>query len=103
MPTQEIEAIKQKLIDEVKPLRIYLFGSYAEGRQREDSDFDFYLLVDDNAGRIVDITANAYSAIRSVRQHPVDIVVGTVSRFEQRKTWPTLEKEVFKKGVLLYG
>ena len=103
MPTQEIDNIKQKFIDEIKPLQIYLFGSYAAGKETEDSDFDFYLVVDDNAGRIVDITADAYRAIRTVRQHPVDIVVGTISRFEQRKSWPTLEKEVFQKGVRLYG
>ena len=37
-----------------------------------------------------------------MKQRPVDIVVGTVSRFEGRKEIPSIENEVYRKGVLLY-
>ena len=47
-------------------------------------------------------TAKAYKAVRRVKQRPVDIVLGTRSRFEARKEIPSVENEVYRKGVLLY-
>jgi len=44
-----------------------------------------------------------YKDIRGVKQRPVDILVGTKSRFDERKNQFTVENEVFHKGVLLYG
>jgi len=49
-----------------------------------------------------DLTTQAYRSIRRIKNRPVDIVVGTESRFEDRKNIPSLENEVLKKGVLLY-
>ena len=31
MPIDEIEVIKQKLVDQIKPIGVYLFGSFANG------------------------------------------------------------------------
>ena len=39
----EIEIIKQRLIEQVNPICIYLFGSFASGTAHADSDLDFYL------------------------------------------------------------
>ena len=68
-----------------------------------DSDYDFYVVVKDGGRNIADITADAYRAIRGVRTRAVDIVVGTEKRFEDRKDKNSLEREVYRKGVLLYG
>ena len=51
----------------------------------------------------MDLTAEAYKSIRSVRSRAVDIVIGTESRFESRKNRSGIENEVMNKGVLLYG
>ena len=48
------------------------------------------------------MTTRAYRAIRRIKNRPVEIVVGTESRFESRKNIPSVENEVLKKGVLLY-
>ena len=40
MPIDEIEVIKQKLVDQIKPIGVYLFGSFANGTAHADSDFD---------------------------------------------------------------
>jgi predicted nucleotidyltransferase len=82
---------------------VYLFGSRARGDYRADSDFDFYIIVNDDAQNLVDLTAEAYKSIRSVRSRAVDIVIGTESRFESRKNKSGIENEVMNKGVLLYG
>ncbi|MBQ9616362.1 MAG: nucleotidyltransferase domain-containing protein [Selenomonadaceae bacterium] len=103
MPENEIERIKKRLIRRLSPLKIYLFGSFAVGNANEDSDFDFYIVVKDGTGNLVDLTADAYKSIRNVRSRAVDIIIGTESRFESRKNKLGLEHEVMTKGVLLYG
>ena len=37
-----------------------------------------------------------------MKQHPVDILVGTKSGFDERKDQFTVENEVFHKGILIY-
>lgn len=103
MPGQEIDIITKRFIEELKPLQIYLFGSYATGTETAGSDYDFYLVVSDDAGNIADLTADAYRAIHNDRSRPVDIIIGTKSRFESRKGRPSLENEVVEKGILLYA
>lgn len=103
MLEQEIDQIKEKLISELSPIKIYLFGSFASGAAREDSDLDFYIVVSDDSPNIMDMTVKAYKSIRSVRSRAVDIVIGAESRFNNRKDKVGIEREVAKKGVLLYG
>ena len=103
MPTQEIERLKDCFVAQLAPLKIYLFGSYANGSWHEGSDFDFYIVVDDRSDDLAALTTQAYRAIRHIKQHPVDIVVGTASRFEHRKNIPSVEHDVDREGVLLYG
>ena len=102
MPVKEIEELKDQFVDQLEPLGIYLFGSFASGTYKEDSDFDFYIVVDDRIKDLKEMTTRAYRAIRRIKNRPVDIVVGTESRFESRKNIPSVENEVLKKGVLLY-
>ena len=99
----EIELIKEALIHHIEPVKIYLFGSYAEGRETEDSDYDFYIVVKDGTRDIADLTALAYKSIRNVRTKAVDLIIGTEGRFEERKNKMTIENEVYHKGVVLYG
>lgn len=103
MHDDEIYALKDCFVRALDPIRVYLFGSYAYGIPTEDSDFDFYIVVDDGQTDTLDLMTRAYSACSEIKKHPVDILVGTKSSFESRKQHPTIEKEVFDKGVLLYG
>ncbi len=79
-----------------------MFGSFADSTYTEESDFDFYIIVHDTVSDIPAETTKAYKSICKVKRRPVDIVVGTVSRFESRKEIPSMENEVYRKGVLLY-
>ena len=103
MQTKEIEQIKERLVRQLSPEKIYLFGSFAEGTADEGSDVDIYIIVKDDTENLVDLTAEAYKSIRNVRSRAVDIIIGTESRFESRKNRAGLENEVLNKGVLLYG
>ena len=102
-PEREIEQIKDRLVRQLSPMKIYLFGSFAEGTSNDGSDVDIYIIVKDDAENLVDLTVDAYKSIRSVRSRAVDIVIGTESGFEKRKHRAGIENEVMNKGVLLYG
>lgn len=103
MPLTEIEELKDCLVKQLSPAQIYLFGSYADGTFTEESDFDFYIVMEDGCEDPLSLMSRAYKAVRGVKKRPVDILVGTKSRFEERKNLITLEGEVYRKGVLLYG
>ena len=82
MPMQEIEELKKHFIDQLFPIQIYLFGSYANGTYTDNSDLDFYIIVRDEISDLAEETTKAYKAIRKIKQRPVDIVVGTKSKYE---------------------
>ena len=103
MPFAEINELKDCFVKQLAPIKVYLFGSYADGTYDEESDFDFYIVVDDSRTNILELMSQAYKSVRGIKKRPVDILVGTQSRFEERTNRPTLEAEVYRKGVLLYG
>ena len=92
MLNSEIVALKDRFVEQLSPLKVYLFGSFAYGTPDDDSREDWH-----------EETVKAYRAIQHARTRPVDILIGTESKFEKRKELPTIEQEVFRKGVLLYG
>ena len=69
----------------------------------EESDIDIYIVVQDEPQNLLDLTVEAYRAIRPVRTRAVDIIVGTKDRFESRKNRAGIESEVAEKGILLYA
>lgn len=104
MPVQEIEEMKRRLVEQLAPERVYLFGSFASGTSTPESDVDFYVVVPDEGQDLAELTAKAYKAVRKSKKRPVDILVGTAAVFEARKDIPSsVEREVYRKGVLLYG
>ena len=102
MVTEEIRAIAERLEQSVNPQKIYLFGSYARNEEREDSDYDFYLIMSDSVTDRLAVSQEAYRSLRGLKRRSVDIVVGSVSGFEERKKRKTLENIISREGVVLY-
>ena len=102
MPLDEINELKERLVEQLSPVKIYLFGSYANGTNDEDSAFDFYIVVDDSHTDLIELTVCAFRSVRNIKKRPVDILVCTQSQFDERKNRPTVEREVFQNGILLY-
>ena len=99
-----IQKLTDIFVEEVNPCMVMLFGSFAKGSYTNDSDYDFYIVVDDG-NDIRETTIKARRATIDVKKRPVDIVVGTNSRFEtKRKQAYTqmIEGEVERDGILLY-
>ena len=64
---EKIEELKEQFISQLKPLKIYLFGSFADGTYTEESDFDFYIIVSDEVKELKDLTTQAYRSIRKIK------------------------------------
>ena len=102
MITNEIRAIAERLQKSVNPQKIYLFGSFARNEEKDDSDYDFYLVMSDSITDRLSVSQKAYRSLRGLKRRSVDIVVGSVSGFEERRTRKTLENIVDREGVILY-
>ncbi|MCL2514140.1 MAG: nucleotidyltransferase domain-containing protein [Oscillospiraceae bacterium] len=99
----EILEIKNIILETVPALQIYLFGSYAKGKQQTDSDYDFYVIIPDGIMRPLDAVRKISMALRTARKKPIDMLVGSESKFNKYKNVYSVEKEVFNTGVKLYG
>ena len=100
---KQLDAIKQIIINKVDTEAIYLFGSYAYGIPKEDSDFDLYVVIPDDGIRPLEAAQILNNAIYESQRRPIDILVGKSSDFHKRKLLPTIEKTVARDGVMLYG
>ena len=103
MPYEEIEEVKKRFVEMLKPKEIYLFGSFAKGTQNENSDLDFYIVMPDGTENKTDLLQKAYRSLRGLKRRSVDIVLEDVSTFRKRRVENTLERIVTKEGILVYG
>ena len=98
-----IDQAVENLVRDLKPKRVYLFGSCAIGEFRHGSDIDLLVVVPDEDGDKLANTRKAYRATREIPL-PKDIIVDQESVFEKRARWTSsIEREVLETGKLVYG
>ena len=101
---KELEIIKQGVLETVPAEAIYLFGSYAYGTPREDSDLDIFVVIPDSVEKNpIEVSAEITNYLYKKVGRPVDMLVGRSSIFHHRKTGPTLQKIIYNQGRVLYG
>ena len=82
---QLIEDMVQAVVKEVRPERIYLFGSCARERYTSDSDIDLLIVEDNNFGE----NNNRWSELKRIRKAlrpfriPKDVLVYSRDEFEK--------------------
>jgi predicted nucleotidyltransferase len=101
----EIHEIVDSILVSVPVSEIYLFGSFAKGTERENSDYDFYIVIpDDSNMRELEASRAIRKSLRGRRKRSLDMLVGTQSKFNRRKDYfYSIENEVKETGVRLYG
>ena len=100
----ELDTLKDLIIKTIPVGKIFLFGSYADGKQDADSDLDIYVVMSDKADiKEIDAMKLIRKAIRDKKTMPVDIVVGKEKKFNRRKSSITIESQIEKNGILIYG
>jgi predicted nucleotidyltransferase len=97
-----VNAIVIRLVHELKPQQIYLFGSRARGDATEDSDYDLLVVVDERVGAPFEMEQRSRRALRDIRQ-PMDVVIYTRRDFEwMLEATASLPATVKREGRLLY-
>ena len=101
----EINEIVAVILNSVPALKIYLFGSFADGTAKDDSDYDFYVVVPDGLQPVETVWKITGALPRKIRgSRPIDMLVGTKSKFDKYKTSVSfIERKVVDTGRLLYG
>lgn len=98
--------VPQPLLDGIvrrlSPVEIWLFGSRARGEARPNSDFDLFVVMDDDAG--ADRFSNrAKAEARARYDGTADLILRRRSSFERRRRLVgTLDEVVAAEGVPVY-
>ena len=91
------------VLAEIRPCRIYLFGSRARGDVGSDSDYDLLLLVEHPAEPTYRLSQRAYRALRGVPA-AVDVLVWDRAAFESRLHLPaSFPATVAREGRVLHA
>jgi predicted nucleotidyltransferase len=87
-----------RLIREVNPEKIILFGSYAYGEPTTDSDVDLLVIVKARAGESYRERYLRVALALTPRWFPADIIVHTPEEIEERLPHSFLLREILEKG-----
>jgi predicted nucleotidyltransferase len=104
MINEDIIRIKDSILNTVGDdcEKIILFGSYAYGTPREDSDYDFYVVLKDGAEHPILVMQKIYEFMCDTHFTPVDVLADYKSQFVWRSSQPTIERTILNTGVVLY-
>ena len=100
---QDINTIIQAITSNTKIEAAFLYGSWAYGEPKPDSDLDIYLVIPDSDVDICDLNAEIRFALYKKISLPLDLVIAKKSIFERRSKALTLESIIAKQGVRIYG
>ena len=92
-----------RIVDVLRPLQVWLFGSRARGEARADSDWDFMAILPDGAPERDLDTASVWNRLRDLRLRRVEVFTMTREEFETwRHSLGTLAEIVASTGVVVY-
>ena len=98
-----LREIVKRLVDIYHPERIYLFGSAARGDASPDSDYDFMVLVPDDAPLELREDPRVFRALHDI-DAPIDVIVWTLREFDRRLHLPaSFPSTIVREGKLLYA
>ena len=104
-----IEKIKTEIIERLKPLKpdkIILFGSYAYGKQNEDSDIDLFLIKNDlSLDELDDYEIKAKMQLLDLmdkyQTNGIDILSAPLDYIKNRDDY-FYKVEILEKGKIIY-
>jgi len=97
---RSLKEFKNRLVQEYKPEKVILFGSYAHGTQVANSDVDILVILE-FSGRSAAKSAEILNHLDP--KFPIDLIVRTPEKVKVRlKDNDYFIKEIIEKGVVLY-
>jgi len=100
---KQINTLVQAIASNTKIEDLFLFGSWAYGKPKPDSDLDIYLVIPDNDADICELNADIRFALYKKLTIPLDLVIAKKSVFERRSKSLTLESIIAEQGIRIYG
>ena len=101
---KDLDAIVAKIALLLPDAKVYLFGSFASGTQRDDSDIDLCVVAPSLKGEQIGTMTSIRLAIMDATELPVDVLAFEAGAFEDRaKLRSTIQHTIANKGVLLNG
>ena len=101
----DLETLKEIILEKVPTDQIWLFGSYAYGTPHKNSDIDIYIVMKDDAQmRELDAMDEVnYERVFRRTKKPVDILAIKRNRFDYRAENFSMENKIKREGVKIYG
>ena len=100
--SETIQRLVQRIVTEVHPLRIILFGSAASDQMQPDSDIDLLVVMPEGVHRRR-IAQLLYQRIRGIAR-PFDIIVATPSDLEKhRDNIGLIYRTILQEGREVYA
>ena len=100
IPADVIRLLARQIVDRFHPQKMILFGSYAYGQPRPESDIDLLIIMDTEMRESVQAL--------QIRQYlnplfGLDIIVYPPAKLKQRLAWgDSFLREIVERGVVLY-
>jgi predicted nucleotidyltransferase len=101
---KKLEKIKNIIVETVHPDKIILFGSRAKGTNREDSDYDIFILKNGIENERVVTRAVNKALFRSHVYDEIDLIAANPEKFKKHKDNKYLVyKDIYDQGIAIYG
>ena len=101
IPMRAIRAVAKQIADKFHPDKIILFGSYADGKPRPESDVDLLVIMDTplrSRQQRLEI-----SRVLSPRPFPMDVIIHTPRQVQERLAMGDLFlREITTRGKVIY-
>ncbi len=100
IPQKAIDQVVKQIVEKFKPQKIILFGSYARGNPRPESDVDMLVVMDTP---LKDVQQAIQICQRIEYRFGLDLIVHKPKYLAQRvKTSDWFLREVLQEGKVLY-
>ncbi|MGL1892244.1 MAG: nucleotidyltransferase domain-containing protein [Spirochaetaceae bacterium] len=101
---KKLEKIKDIIVETVHPDKIILFGSRANGTNKDDSDYDIFILKNGITNERTIIGDVNVALFRNHIIDDIDIVAANPEKFEKHKNNDYLVyKDIYNQGITIYG
>ncbi len=99
----QLDEIIRRLVAELDPDRVMLFGSHAWGHHAEDSDVDLLVIIPETKEPSASRAARAHRCLRGIPL-AMDLIVKTRQEMDRfGGVAGSLEAEILSRGKVLYG
>ena len=101
IPFAAVEDVVQQIATRFQPIRIILFGSYAYGKTRPESDVDLLVVMETSLSE----SSQAVEILKATSyRFGLDLLVYTPKRLAERLAWgDPFVQEIMARGKVLYA